>query len=466
MYRSEVPLYGKLVDIVRQVDRSVVSGAEESACLPIRHELERHGAIRLGTEYELRTIRRLFAVFGMHPVGYYDLGVVGFPLHATAFRPITEESLERNPFRVFTTLLLKERLSPKIAAMAESILAERNLFTSRLLDIIDRIESTGLPVTPQDADDLITDSLKIFKWHSKSDVTIEQYLALKQEHPMVADIACFPSAHINHLTPRTLDISLVQEEMVRQGMPAKDRIEGPPVRQCPILLRQTSFKALEEHVLFGIADGSAVHGTHTARFGEVEQRGAAVTPKGRKLYDRLLDRTRQSSGRLLASTNGGGAGPGKDFDALLTEHFSQHYPDSWSELRAQGLVYFRYRLTSPGRESSKPRDLQSQRVHLTELLTLGLVEYEPITYEDFLPFSAAGIFKSNVREDPKTTTSDSTVQKEGESTLDNVGSGRREALEAALGCKILDEFELYLALERQSIKKCERELNLREIVMS
>ncbi len=26
-------------------------------------------------------------------------------------------------------------------------------------------------------------------------------------------------------------------------------------------------------------------GTHTARFGEIEQRGVALTPKGRQLYD-------------------------------------------------------------------------------------------------------------------------------------------------------------------------------------
>ncbi|OQV07340.1 hypothetical protein CLAIMM_11791 [Cladophialophora immunda] len=455
MYRSEVPLYGKLVDIVREVDRSVAS-AGNGRRLPIRHELERHGAIRLGTEYELHTIRRLFGIIGMYPVGYYDLGVVDFPLHATAFRPITEESLEKNPFRVFTTLLRKERLSPKVAATTESILAGRNLFTSRLLDIIDRIESS-LPVTPQDAEDLITDSLKIFKWHSKSDVTIGQYLALKQEHPMVADIVCFPSAHINHLTPRTLDINLVQEEMVRQEMPAKDRIEGPPARQCPILLRQTSFKALEEPVIFGSSEGSSAPGTHTARFGEVEQRGAALTPKGRELYDQLLNLTRES----VANTNG--ATHGKDFDTLLLEHFSQHYPDSWSELQARCLVYFRYQPTSSGREFSKSPEFQPRRVHLTELLTRGLVEYEPITYEDFLPFSAAGIFKSNMREDPETT---SVAAAQKESTPGNVGSEQREALEAALGCKILDEYELYAALERQSIRMCERELNLQEIIIS
>lgn len=455
MYRGEVPLYGKLVDIVRQVDHAVLTAEGKSpALLPIRHELERHGAIRLGTAHELRTIKRLFRIFGMYPVGYYDLGVVDFPLHATAFRPISEEALRKNPFRVFTTLLRKDQLSPKIRSVAESILEQRNLFTSRLLDIIDRAESTQT-ITPQDAEMLITDALKIFKWHSKSAVSMDQYMALKHEHPMVADIVCFPSAHINHLTPRTLDINLVQEEMIRQGLPAKDRIEGPPARRCPILLRQTSFKALEEHVDFAVPNGASVHGTHTARFGEVEQRGAAVTPKGRELYDQLLRATRHGA------TAVDGAQP-RDFDTLLADNFSRHYADSWSELRTQGLTYFHYQLSGAGGRSSQVSELDSQSVSLTHLLSLGVIEYEPIIYEDFLPFSAAGIFTSNVGKGPQGASA-STDQTNGRAG--SVGSAHREAFENALGCKVLDEFGLYTAMERASIERCKRELNLEEIRM-
>lgn len=59
------------------------------------------------------------------------------------------------------------------------------------------------------------------------------------------------------------------------GITPKILIEGPPRREVPILLRQTSFKALEEQVLFV----DEKQGTHTARFGEIEQRGVALTPK-------------------------------------------------------------------------------------------------------------------------------------------------------------------------------------------
>jgi hypothetical protein len=103
MYKKEVPLYADLIDIINEVDDKVLqarrtlspNSSEVIQELPSRHRLERHGAIRLGTVHELRTIRRLFAVLGMHPVGYYDLSVVGFPLHATAFRPLTARHWRR-----------------------------------------------------------------------------------------------------------------------------------------------------------------------------------------------------------------------------------------------------------------------------------------------------------------------------------------------------------------------------------
>ncbi|WKT42107.1 hypothetical protein QSH57_006913 [Fusarium oxysporum f. sp. vasinfectum] len=389
MYRQEVPLYGDLIQIVRDVDTAVLRAeGQKPEDLPLRNHLERHGAIRLGSEEELQVIKRLFAIFGMHPVGYYDLQVVNFPLHATAFRPISEESLAKNPFRVFTSVLRKDLLSPAIRDIVEQVLSKRNLFSARLLDIIHQFESGGTFLTASEADELITESLKVFKWHSRSMVTIEDYNKLKQEHPLVADIVCFPSAHINHLTPRTLDIEYVQKEMIRRNLPAKERIEGPPVRRCPILLRQTSFKALDELVNFPTSTGDAVPGTHTARFGEVEQRGAAVTRKGRGLYDELLNTaSEQSSGSSRIT-----------LDEALVNAFSA-YPDTWRELQEKGLVYFRYRTSSSAHDQELRRRLIGKLhgpIPLGELIKVGLIEYDPLTYEDFLPLSAAGIFTSNL----------------------------------------------------------------------
>lgn len=108
MYRQEVPLYGELVDLVADVNaryaRDEGAGPDASA----RIAVERHGAIRLGTAQELSTMRRVLAVMGMRPVGYYDLSQAGIPVHATAFRPADAAALEANPFRLFTSLLRPE----------------------------------------------------------------------------------------------------------------------------------------------------------------------------------------------------------------------------------------------------------------------------------------------------------------------------------------------------------------------
>lgn len=143
-------------------------------------------------------------------------------------------------------------------------------------------------------------------------------------------MVCFLWCHINHLTPRTLDIDRVQSLMPECGIEPKALIEGPPRQEVPILLRQTSFKALEEPVMFA----GEHRGTHSARFGEIEQRGVALTPKGRALYDRLLQ----------------AAGTRKDnlsHQQHLQEVFSE-FPDSEFLLRQQGLAWFRYRLTPTG----------------------------------------------------------------------------------------------------------------------
>lgn len=44
----------------------------------------------------------------MVPVGYYDLPGAGVPVNSTAFRPINYAQPQRNPFRVFTSLLSLE----------------------------------------------------------------------------------------------------------------------------------------------------------------------------------------------------------------------------------------------------------------------------------------------------------------------------------------------------------------------
>jgi uncharacterized glyoxalase superfamily metalloenzyme YdcJ len=456
MYKSEVPLYGDLIDIVWKADAKAVQDSQKMGAsqiinpddiLPSRHRVERHGAIRLGTAHELATIRRMFAVMGMHPVGYYDLSLAGFPMHATAFRPKTQESLNKNPFRVFTTVLRLELLTGKTRKLAQKALEQRNIFTPRLLALLDTAESQGC-LTPQQCTEFIHVGLDTFRWHSKATVTLSEYEQLKAEHPLIADIVSFPSSHINHLTPRTIDIDLVQKLMLDHGMPAKDRIEGPPKRTCPILLRQTSFKALEEIVHFCDPSGSHVKGSHTARFGEVEQRGYALTRSGRQLYDQILDQVNTKAAESDLQ--------GQDYDTLLEAQFKE-FPDDLSRIHDLKLAYFSYQLTPLGEQFVNENTLslkeQQAPVTLQDLLTKGIISYEPLTYEDFLPLSAGGIFNSNLG----TVSQSKQLIMSADPDLDG--------FQRLLGTCVADEFHLYDEMQERSLEICRQKLQLGKITL-
>ncbi|MFA0925106.1 2-oxoadipate dioxygenase/decarboxylase family protein, partial [Xanthomonas fragariae] len=137
MYRAEVPLYSDLMTLVAQVNADTLRADAALAVRLQRNDerarldLERHGAIRVGTAQELSTLRRLFAVMGMHAVGYYDLSVAGVPVHSTAFRPIDDVALSANPFRVFTSLLRLELIEDAaLRERAAQILEQRQIFTT------------------------------------------------------------------------------------------------------------------------------------------------------------------------------------------------------------------------------------------------------------------------------------------------------------------------------------------------
>ncbi|WP_044099233.1 2-oxoadipate dioxygenase/decarboxylase HglS [Xanthomonas citri] len=429
MYRTEVPLYGDLMSLVAQVTAQTLQANPALAQRLQRNDerarldLERHGAIRVGTAAELATLRRLFAVMGMQPVGYYDLSVAGVPVHSTAFRPIDEAALSANPFRVFTSLLRLELIEDAaLREQAQQILQQRQIFTVGALQLIERYEQQG-GLDADQARQFVAEALETFRWHGDATVSLPTYRALSQAHKLIADVVSFHGPHINHLTPRTLDIDAAQEQMQRAGIDAKAVIEGPPRRRVPILLRQTSFKALEEPVRFVGDDGQPEHGTHTARFGEIEQRGLALTPKGRALYDALLAQARDADG--AGST-------GTDYATRLQTAFVA-FPDDEALLRQEGLGYFRYALTDAGR--ADPAQVAAMPAETA--IALGLVSADPIIYEDFLPVSAAGIFQSNLG---------------GAEQRAYAAHSSKRSFEQALGAQVHDEFALYAQLERESLQ--------------
>ena len=427
MYRDEVPLYGDLLDIVNDVNAKVLAeDAELAEALDHSGEIdrlgqERHGAIRVGTAEELAMLRRVLAVMGLFPVDYYDLTIAGVPVHSTAFRPTDAESLAKNPFRIFTSLLRLELIENQdLRAEAERLLAARKIFSDEAIQLVEQFERDGGLDEPSSSR-FVAAVLETFRWHDETLVDAETYAGLLHVHRLVADVVSFKGPHINHLTPRTLDIDAAQTEMEARGMGAKAVIEGPPRRRVPILLRQTSFKALEEEIRFKDADNQQ-SGTHTARFGEIEQRGVALTRKGRELYDRLLVEARGEEGSQST-----------DYQERLAAAFQQ-FPDDLDSLRRQGLAYFSYHYRGDGAATA------AATFDLDALIAEGVVEAIPLTYEDFLPVSAAGIFQSNLG---------------GGEQRSYSAAAARAGFEKAMGCAVTDAFALYDAQESNSIAAVE-----------
>ncbi|MBY5700383.1 VOC family protein [Rhizobium leguminosarum] len=433
MYRNEVPAYGTLMDLVARVNEEALAGEPQlKARLEATDNLERiseerHGAIRLGTADELAMMRRVFAVMGMYPVGYYDLSTAGVPVHSTAFRPVGDDALKRNPFRVFTSLLRLDLIADEdLREDAARILETRQIFTRAAIELTEKAEKDG-GLSKDDADRFVANVLETFRWHDKAIVDGDMYHRMHDAHRLIADVVSFKGPHINHLTPRTLDIDRVQALMPDYDIAPKAIVEGPPTRNCAILLRQTSFKALEEAVSFEDGKGGWQTGSHTARFGEIEQRGIALTPKGRGLYDKLLDASRKV---VRPAADGSNA---KAYEAALADTFKA-FPDDWQTIRAEGLGYFSYSLTEKGGKASIPAAAE-----VDALIADGLIQFDPIVYEDFLPVSAAGIFQSNLGDGAQ---------------QDFVASPNQQRFEANLGAKVLNEFDHYADIEQSSLDAC------------
>lgn len=427
MYQLEVPLYKNLLALVDEVNVEAESHLPElSNNISKLINAERHGAIRVGTAAELSMIRRLFAVMGMQPVDYYDLSIADIPVHSTAFRALDSIDLELSPFRVFCSLLRLDLIDDEqLRKQAIEILNLRQIFPEELLKLIEVSEKQG-GLNYEQAESFVKNALEVFRWHQQATVDKSIYDELKEAHGLVADIVSFKGPHINHLTPKVLDIDNCQAQFAEKNIKAKTIVEGPPKRDCPILLRQTSFIAIAEDVIF--ADGKT--GTHTARFGEVEQRGVALTPKGRELYDRLLLKARNGVTQ-------------KEYIERLTEAFEE-FPDTHQELREQELAYYIYEPQLRKNTANKLSNIQS--LDIEGLIATGYIKASPIIYEDFLPVSAAGIFSSNLADD-------SSENPNKETLYLNKNNANCESFEKALGISVSNSFELYEAMQTTSLNE-------------
>ena len=506
MVGREAPLYDKSLEVNLRCNRAVVrllsrlhGGFRMSDDDLVATSGERHGAIRIGREDEFRWVSRYFACFGMEPHNFYDMTSVGAksqPVIATAFRSRNDPEN-----RVFASLLRTEGFDASTRERIDALLSQRQVFSERAMALIERRELQG-GLDFEDAMDLVREGTqRIFRWTGEArGRELYEYLC-RNGFKIAADIACFSSHHLNHLTPNTLCIDLYssamrwrlglieREEFVQNAAGAlaqtariadaywmllhfrwlrhddveafvryelrlrdihelasvladaldtddlrlwdldhngyKDATEGPD-SGTQILLRQDAYRALSEPVRF-VDEQSAAECSHTARFGEIEQRFYATTPRGRDLYDGCLA-LREAEAQIDAGAASDAPGPPKKVFAP--------FPDALLGLIEEGLVYAVYE-PAPG-ESRTDVD-RAGTLDAVELVRLGVLRCRGVRYEDFLPASAAGIFASNLEQYGTATESGDRV------------AYHQNDLERILGREIVDADAAYRAEQARSL---------------
>ena len=523
MFGAEVPMYDRSLLVNAACNRAVADVlairfpgfAIDDAELE-RTSGERHGAIRIGRPDEYRWIARFFACFGMRPHNFYDMSSVGAksqPIIATAFR-----STIGPEHRVFTSLLLTDYFDAATKARIDAALADRSVFSEDAKTLVAASERDG-GLSWSDAERLIREGVeRIFKWAGRARERDLYDELCAGGFKIAADIACFDSHHLNHLTPNTLcmdvytaamrhamgDIDraefsrrasdalawlsahadasylrlhfkhlgwseiegfgavvvtrdavhgtvealadrLVAEDLSMAKLPHngfKDSTEGPSY-DTPLLLRQDAYKALTEPVVFADADGGEAPSTHTARFGEIEQRFYATTTRGRALYDQCLAAAEAVKAQQpdLAT---------RDYDAYVESYLScfKAFPKTLRELLENGLVFGRYEPTPAGLAAAGTLDTAD----LWTLVDRGIIRYDGLRYEDFLPVSAAGIFASNLN------------QYGTSFTAETKPDYTRADLEEIIGKPIVDAGDVYAGIEAASLVDAFERLDVSDMV--
>ena len=474
MYGAELPEYNSFTLPVRASNLEQLERHPEPLINRETLMEEKHGAIRVPGALEMRVVTRIFSVLGMLPVEFYDMTILGtrsLPMIATAFRA-TDKSIEENAFRMFCSMLHAASIP---AELREEVLAEleknRQLhpkFSPKLMSMLEKAESAGGLDAP-DARRFAELVVDAFRLHKDKVVDFALYSRLRKISDPLADIV-LESPVLNHLTPRALDIEDAVARLNAAGIPMQTVIQGPPIRKDGVTIQlnqiariaagedvfvavgSTMLSSLENDSYFlqkaranaprcelqkgeNVADYMAriekvlevapiVIIQHKARFGEIEARGVALSRDGEVAYNSFgieseIDPTPRE---------------------IKKEKFRQDYPKTHRQLHDAGFAYYTYRATAAGlaRREQQP----AERTTLKAMLDAGDVKLVPQTYHDFLPFSAAAIFRANLTEGTQ-----------GIGVSEQGLSDNRRMLEQAMGVAITDRHDLHSGERDQSLQQ-------------
>jgi hypothetical protein len=123
---------------------------------------------------------------------------------------------------------------PELESRVRAFLDARTLFPAELLELSDRADAEG-GLASEAAERFLVLATRAF---ALSPEPIDQpwYDELSAVSGVAADIAGVTTSHVNHLTPRVLDIDLLYARMQQRGVTMIDEVQGPPRWDGPDVL--------------------------------------------------------------------------------------------------------------------------------------------------------------------------------------------------------------------------------------
>jgi len=417
-FEATMPIYKRMMAVAHEINTQ--AGAKEAQ----RLGRIMHAAIRCASDDELKTIKDLFGLMKCEPVDYYDLRE-RVSVESTAFRPTSQEEIERNGFRVFCSKLSLDCIPAEHRSLVESLIARRNLFDDEILELIQAGKAQG-GLTQEQAERFVQGCVSIFTRPEQALVSLAEYEQLKSINKVAAQVLISNSLAFNHLTPSVASVPAAHEEMVRQGIKTIPVWQGPVGKD--VILRQTSCLAPPITLKFPQGDGTFVEAEYQETFVEFEERLQALTPQGRELFESMFDNGKQAL--RFAEADPGFA---DHYYQVMREALAA-FPSELLELWNRQLAYFTFQVSEKGQSLAKGG---AEERDFDELVRDGLVSLIPQQYEDFFGPAATNIFNSNI----------------GLEEVSNVGIAKpdsQKSYEAALGREVVSMYGYYEQIQAAS----------------
>lgn len=390
MFGREVPLYDKSLLVNKVTNEAACTllaklyrGFSLTAEQLEKTSGERHGAIRIGTPEEYRYVAGFFDAFAMLPHNFYDMTAIGAksqPIIATAFRsPLNPEH------RVFCSLLMIDYFDAAIGDRVRDILSRRHIFSDRAKELIEKNERDG-GLSVEESEELVKEgTTRIFKWTGHAH-DYQLYKELSDAgFKIAADIACFESHHLNHLTPNTLCMDLYTAAMkCTMGEMDKPTFASRAIAALATLRHMADRDWMRLHFRHLSSDDIAAFGSNTVGDDALEAIVAGLTAR---LSEADLDLSRLKHSGFKDFTEG----PAVDTPVLLrqdaykalTEPVVFHQPDG-STMNAVHTARFgeieqRFYATTPAGRELYDRCLAHAEAERAK--DPGLAKRDPAAYE-------------------------------------------------------------------------------------